>query len=280
MQSSSDGADRLPILQLSTALGRAFGGALIFSLPMLMTMEMWWLGFYMDRYRLALLLCVNIPLLVLLARHIGFERSVTWAEACRDAAIGYGVGILAIVIFLAVFGVITLDMPIRDVIGAVAIQSVPASIGALLARSQLGEAEVDDSADHQGSSYWREIFLMGVGALILGLNVAPTDEMVVIAYKMTPWQGLSLIILSIILMHGFVYAVEFKGTEERPDGATWWSIFLRYTVTGYALVVLMSFYVLWTFGRTDDLGVMQALMPVIVLSFPAAVGAAAARLII
>jgi hypothetical protein len=26
-------------------LGRAFGGALIFSLPMLMTMEMWWLGF-------------------------------------------------------------------------------------------------------------------------------------------------------------------------------------------------------------------------------------------
>lgn len=189
-------------------------------------------------------------------------------------------GVLAIVIFLAVFGVITWDMPARDFVGSVAIQSVPASIGALLARSLLGEAKEDDNAERQGSSYSREIFLMCVGALILGLNVAPTEEMVVIAYKMTPWQGLALVVLSITLMHAFVYAVEFKGSEERPEGAPWWSIFLRYTVVGYALVVLMSIYVLWTFGRTDNLGLLQALMPIIVLSFPAAIGAAAARLII
>lgn len=280
MQGGSGGGEQQPLSQLPTALGRAFGGALIFILPMLMTMEMWWLGFYMERHRLALLLLVNIPLLVLLARHIGFERSVTWGQACRDAAIGYGVGVLAIVIFLAVFGVITWDMPARDFVGSVAIQSVPASIGALLARSLLGEAKEDDNAERQGSSYSREIFLMCVGALILGLNVAPTEEMVVIAYKMTPWQGLALVVLSITLMHAFVYAVEFKGSEERPEGAPWWSIFLRYTVVGYALVVLMSIYVLWTFGRTDNLGLLQALMPIIVLSFPAAIGAAAARLII
>jgi hypothetical protein len=47
---------------------RAFAGALIFSLPMLMTMEMWWLGFYMDLLRLALLLIVLLPLLVRLSR--------------------------------------------------------------------------------------------------------------------------------------------------------------------------------------------------------------------
>lgn len=78
MQGGSGGGEQQPLSQLPTALGRAFGGALIFILPMLMTMEMWWLGFYMERHRLALLLLVNIPLLVLLARHIGFERSVTW----------------------------------------------------------------------------------------------------------------------------------------------------------------------------------------------------------
>ena len=33
----------------------AFGGALLFGLPLLMTMEMWWLGFYIDRLRLLIL---------------------------------------------------------------------------------------------------------------------------------------------------------------------------------------------------------------------------------
>ena len=46
-------------------LARACAGPLIFSLPMLMTMEMWWLGFYMSRFRLALFLLLVIPLLVL-----------------------------------------------------------------------------------------------------------------------------------------------------------------------------------------------------------------------
>ena len=38
------------------ALARAFAGALIFGLPLLMTMEMWALGFYMEPLRLALFL--------------------------------------------------------------------------------------------------------------------------------------------------------------------------------------------------------------------------------
>ncbi len=38
-------------------LVQAFGGAILFSFPMLMTMEMWWLGFYMDGLRRRFLLC-------------------------------------------------------------------------------------------------------------------------------------------------------------------------------------------------------------------------------
>ena len=39
-----------------------FGGALIFYLPILMTMEMWWLGFAIDKFRgLALLLLLSYP---------------------------------------------------------------------------------------------------------------------------------------------------------------------------------------------------------------------------
>ncbi len=64
------------------------------------------------------------------------------------------------------------------------------------------------------TTYLGELFLMAVGALFLSLNVAPTEEMIVIAYKMTHWHALVLMMLSIALMHGFVYAVSFEGGHE------------------------------------------------------------------
>ncbi|MGH8729002.1 MAG: DUF2391 family protein [Burkholderiales bacterium] len=42
----------------------------------------------------------------------------------------------------------------------------------------------------------------------------------------------------------------------------------------------MSAYLLWTFGRTDGLGLHAFLTAAIVLGFPSAIGAAAARLIL
>ena len=44
----------------SRGLARASAGALIFSFPLLMTMEMWAFGIHMDRVRLALFLLVTL----------------------------------------------------------------------------------------------------------------------------------------------------------------------------------------------------------------------------
>src|SRR5687767_1476702 len=75
-----------------SGLARACAGAFIFAFPLLMTMEMWWLGFYMDRLRLALLLCLHLPLLFGLAHRIGFDESIHWKENLRDTFIAYAVG--------------------------------------------------------------------------------------------------------------------------------------------------------------------------------------------
>ncbi|CDZ26713.1 Putative integral membrane protein TIGR02587 [Neorhizobium galegae bv. officinalis] len=276
-------------------LGRGAAGAMLFGIPMLMTMELWQLGFYIERWRLFLLLVVNIPLLILLAHRIGFERTSTFGEACRDATIAYGLGILISAAVLVMLGDIKPHMPLSEMLGKIAIQSVPASIGALLGRSQLGgQSENDDReddgeedgqggggvADEISTSYSRELFLMAVGALFLNLNVAPTEEIILIAYKMTPWHALVTIALSIAIMHGFVYAVAFKGTHEISEETPWWHAFFRFTLPGYMVAMLISLYVLWTFGRLDDTAPTQMLMSAIVLSFPGAIGAAAARLIL
>jgi putative integral membrane protein (TIGR02587 family) len=272
-------------------LGRGAAGALLFAVPMLMTMELWELGDYTARSRLLIMLLLNIPLLVILAQRIGFERTSTWREALRDATIAFGLGILISALTLAILGILKPETTLASVIGRIAIQSVPASIGALLGRSQLGggsDGEEDNQEsgdegavpDHLSPSFAREIFLMGVGALFLNLNVAPTEEVILISYKMTPWHALVAILVSIAIMHAFVYAVSFRGTHQIPDGEPRWHAFFRFTLPGYVVTMLISLYVLWIFGRLDGTAGTQILMSAIVLSFPGAIGAASARLIL
>lgn len=268
------------IVVLARGLGRAVGGALIFSLPMLMTMEMWQLGTAVDRPRLVLLLIINLPLLVALSRHAGFERTASLWEDIRDALIAYGIGVLFAAGGLAVFGVIGPGMPLDEIAGKVAIQAMPASFGALLGRSQLGGAQPGEEGAGADASYSGELFLMAVGALFLSLNVAPTEEMVLISYLMTEWHAIAMVAASLIVMHGFVYSLGFAGTEALPEGTSGWQAFIRFTLVGYAIALLISLYALWTFGRTDGAGLEPVLMSAIVLAFPAAVGAAAARLIL
>ena len=73
-------------------LCRAAGGAVIFALPLLMTMEMWWLGFSIDRAKLLLLVLLLLPTLIALSYHAGFEPTFRWRDDVTDAVVAYGVG--------------------------------------------------------------------------------------------------------------------------------------------------------------------------------------------
>lgn len=260
---------------------RAGGGALIFSLPMMMTMELWWLGFYLDRFRLLVLLLATLPLLVFLSRYIGFERTRGWLDDIADTAIALGVAAIVSVVMLTLFGTIAFDMPVDEIVGKVVIQMVPASMGALLAKSQFGaEAQDDDDAPDERERYGGELFLMAVGALFLGFNVAPTDEMILISYQMTPPHAVALVCLSLALMHGFVFAVGFAGGSEISPDERGWNAFCRMTLPGYVLALAISLFLLWVFARTDGMSMHSVVMATVVLAFPSAIGAAAARLIL
>ena len=71
--------------------------------------------------------------------------------------------------------------------------------------------------------------------------------------------------------------VQFRGTHDPEPGAGFISIFFRYAIVGYFLVMLVNLYILWTFGRTDGVGFTETLSAVVVLSFPGALGAAGVR---
>jgi putative integral membrane protein (TIGR02587 family) len=266
----------------AVGLLRALGGALLFALPLLMTMEMWALGFYAHPGRLLFFFLFNFIILVGLSRFGGFERTANLLEDTLDALAALAVAILVAGAILALFGIVSLDMPVDEILGKIAIQSIPSSFGAMLARKQLsgGGTGADPIQSERTAGYRWQVFLMLAGALFLAFNVSPTEEMILISYMMSPWQTLLLVLISILLLDAFVYGIGFAGQRERPQGFHPLSSFLRFTIVGYGIAVLVSFYVLWTFGRTDGLEQGQIALTVAVLAFPAALGAAIARLVV
>lgn len=244
-----------------------------------MTMETWFLGFTMDRYRLVVLMLALLPILVGLAYYSGFEDSTHLIDSILDAFVAIAVTASMATIVLLIFGVIETGARTSEWIGKVALQAVPGSIGALLAQSQFGRRQ-DEGRKHRESGDFGEYFLMCAGALFLAANIAPTEEVLLIAQLMSPWQSVVLAVLSLALMHTFVYAAGFRGQHERPQDRTFAGTFLKFSVNGYVLALAISAFICWAFGRFDGLASEEALQVIIVLGFPAAVGAASARLVL
>ena len=262
--------------KLVRGLGRAFGGALIFGLPMLMTNEFWELGAAMDRLRLVLLLAVGLPLLVGVAHRVGFEATFGWKEDLRDAFVALGVGLFATAVILGLFNLFDGAASLDASVGRVAVQAVPAALGAMLARSQFGATrEGDEEEPRAMDGYGGALFMMVVGSLFLSLNIAPTEEVIQIAYTMTPWHALATAALTVAVMHAFVYGHGVSSSDDMP----WWGDLLRFTLVGYVLALSICLFTLWTFGRIDGIGTGRLLMTLVVLAFPAGLGAAAARLL-
>ena len=122
---------------------------------------------------------------------------------------------------------------------------------------------------------------MAVGALYLSTSVASTEEIILLSYRMTDWHIIALALFSLLIMHAFSHAAIVRGKSAvRPGTTTFWTIFSRFTVAGYCIGLLISLYLLWTFGRTDGLPMGQIIQAMIVLGFPATLGAGAGRQIL
>ncbi|MFZ1426966.1 MAG: TIGR02587 family membrane protein [Geminicoccaceae bacterium] len=266
---------------LLVALARAAAGAMLFGLPLFMTMEMWRLGFTIEPARLALYVVVSLPLLAGLAYIAGFRDDTDWFDAAVDGLVAWLVGALTGAAVLALLGALTPEMSLAELAGKIAVVAVPAGVGAALARSQLGEREEEQEEKAPRESYGGELFLMAAGAVFFAFNLAPTDEIPLIAHQQrSPWVAVALVALSLLALHGFVYGAGFRGQHAPRPGRSLRADLLGLTLPGYVIVLVACTYVLWTFGRLDGLAPGAMLHVVLVLGLPASIGAAAARLIL
>jgi len=247
---------------------------------MFMTMELWQMGGYLPAGSLLIMEVAILPFLIGLSHYAGFEQTSSWFEDVLDAFVAYAVGFVIAGGSLGLLRVFGAETSFRDAIGKLVIQAVPASMGASLAQSQLGQKDDTDQEKKRKAGYFGELFIMAAGALYLAFNIAPTEEIVLLSLRITPALSLAIVAVSTAILYVFVYYVNFRGEEVPPPGTSRIELILHYVLGGYFVVWITAGLVMWGFGRLDGLSLVSAVMMVTVLTLPCSVGAAAARLVI
>jgi putative integral membrane protein (TIGR02587 family) len=265
------------------AIGYARGlmGGLLVGTPVMMTMEMWWEGFFVPAWRLVLLYCVNYGVLLVLQHYSGLTHKKTFRAQASAALVAYGIGIVASLIALFALGVLHGELQIRDLAGKLVLQSVPVSIGASVAMSEFGEAHRVAEERRERAGYGGTLGMALAGAMLFGFGISGTEEPLMIAEQLTDVRGIILVFLSVAQVYAIVYAVDFKKKPEDVGTRRHTLEVLREGVSTYALALVMGAYLLWTFRTIDSgMGIVPAAYAIVALGFVTSLGAAAAELLI
>ncbi len=261
---------------------RAFSGAYLFGIPLLYTMEMWWLGEFAEPDSLLSMLAVTFAANFGMALAIGFRREDSFSSTLEQTVDAVAVGALAGAIVLLALDQLALDDPPLTVLAKIVTQALPLSLGASIANAIFGGDRAKERIAVQGT--WRH-FANDVGATVTGAvfvsaAIAPTEEIPMLAVHMGYVHLLALIALSLAIGYGIVFASGFSAREF--DGQP--PLFqdpVAETTLAYLVSLLVSVVVLFVTqqitGADRPLWILEQTL---VLGLPAMIGGAAGRLAI
>ena len=284
---ASPGRRRRPVTESLREYGRGITGGLLFSLPLLYTMEVWWAGFITRPAHLLLYLLGTFVLLLGYNRYGGFRRDVDWSEVLTDSVEELGLGLLVSTGVLFLIGRITPDSSWPEVVGMVTVEAGSVAIGISVGSAQFGgggggeggkqgdDERKRDAADHVPG----QLIIGFCGAVLFAANVAPTEEIVMIAVELTPVRQLGTALLSLLLGGLILYQLDFTGARRFTRRGHLRDV-LAGTVITYALALVSGALVLWFFGRFDGNSLSICVAQVVVLGFAGTLGASAGRLLI
>ncbi|RYZ39433.1 MAG: TIGR02587 family membrane protein [Myxococcaceae bacterium] len=276
---------RRPVSESLREYGRGIAGGLLFSLPLLYTMEVWWAGFTSHPGSVLGYLAATYVLLLGYNRYGGFRRDVCWFDVFTDSLEELGLGLIVSTAVLVLIGRITRGTSLQEAVGMVVVEAGTVAIGVSVGSAQFGgqhrEADPEEdqrrleSAEHVPA----QLVIAFCGAILFAANVAPTEEIVMIAVETPPGRLLGLAVLSMLLgglilfQSDFTKANRFTRRRMRRD-------VLAGTVITYALALVCSALVLWFFGRFAGNGLGVCVAQVVVLGLASTLGASAGRLLI
>jgi putative integral membrane protein (TIGR02587 family) len=269
----------------ATDLARAASGGLLFGIPLLYTMEVWWTGSHTRPIQGLAALAVAAGPVFLLHRTEGFRSSgrVRGVDAAMDTVETLAVGLVLVTVVLVVLREITGSTPLEEAVGKVVYEAVPFAIGAGVAKHLFRQRrdEPDDGSRPSGrlDATAADLGATTIGAVFVSLNIAPTDEVPMLAAAMGPQWLLALVGLSLAVSYLIVFVAGFAGQERRRASEGLLQHPLTETIACYVVALVASGAMLWFFQRAEGPWHLT-LTHVVVLGMPASVGGAAGRLAI
>ncbi|HEX5164330.1 MAG TPA: TIGR02587 family membrane protein [Thermomicrobiales bacterium] len=264
-------------------------GGFLFGIPLLYTMEFWFIGPQISMLHALILLGLSIGISLIFIATIGFREKEppTWRDILAETIDAIGISLIVTVVTLFMLGKIDFGTPLDITTGTIAIELLPVSLGVAIANHILPRQEdrqgneEDREAGKQaaGNATTRDVVASAGGALLLSLNIAPTDEVAVLAAELSELQLIGLLIFSLLITYIIVFQAGFRNQRTRLESEGAFQHPLTETIVAYLVALVVSGLTLWIVGAlTPPVAFGTILSMTVVLAFPGALGAAAGRL--
>ena len=271
---------------------RGVASGLLIGIPVVFTVDSWWLGEQVAPSDALFLLAFSYALTLVAVYWIGFRRGLRrgW-QYFADALEAVALAVVTLAVIFWTLGQIGDDQAASIVVGRISVALPAVSLGIaianhLLARdmSRLDPDAGDATAERWGILHtgWRLTLLRlaatAAGALFVSVAIVPTDELNEIATQV-PVENLPIIVLlSLSVSYVVVFAAGFAGESRRRSSGGPLQDPLTETLIAYLVALGISWVVLWLFRFDPDNVPFVIYIKTVLLALPASVAAAAGRL--
>lgn len=275
---------------------RGVSGGFLFGIPLLYTMEVWWIGSSVSPPMM--LSAIAAMLLVVFALNLtaGFRKrqATSLRRAVDDTVDAVAIGLISAALMLVVLRQITLETQLRESLGKIIFEGVPFSLGVALSNQFLGGSEGrrgNEDDDPQSSALARffpennlnetlaDIGAALVGALIVAFSIAPTEELPsLVGAVQGPWL-LAVVLVSLVVSYLIVFQANFTRQSQRQMQQGLFQGPISETVVAYLVSLVAAALMLGFFQQISwETPWPLAFRHIVILGLPATIGGAAGRL--
>ena len=271
------------------ALQRGLTGGFVVGIPLLYTMETWWIGETVSMPRALLFLGLAYAVNLGFVTFAGFRRGEPGSlRAFEDALEATALAAVGAAVTLILLHQVQTSQPLDVIVGRIAVDTLPVSLGVSVAnhilspragRTEPGEGERQDAGAAGVRATLLDVGAAFAGALFLSLNIAPTEEVPMLATEVPTLHVPAIVFFSLLLTYAIVFAAGFGGQERRMTAPGIFQRPVTETVVAYLTSLATCVAVLWLYGQIGpETGWFETYAQVVLLGLPAAIGAAAGRL--
>lgn len=266
---------------------RGVCGGFLFGIPLLYTMEVWWIGSTVAPPFMLLAIVTTWAVVFFLNRTEGFRqtKNISFSSAARDTIEAVAIGLVCTTIMLVILREVKLESQMSETLGKIIFESVPFSLGVALSSQFLSNSPDEDKSGKSSGSRSKtsatlaDIGATLVGAVIVSFSIAPTDEIPMLASATSGVWLLAMIAVSLLISYGIVFEANFANKSKRQQQQGMFQSPLSETVMSYLVSLITAAIMLWFFQQLDSTDPLSTWVSyTLLLGLPATIGGAAGRL--